>query len=373
MVHGQEAQKRPVFPGKRRVWQGWAMLLVLVLAFPGGCDKVPEKAVREKAVNVRTQPSEAKSFRPFLSAVGSLLPDEQVTVSSEVDGILREVRVEEGGRVHRGMVLAVVNETDYRLEIQRAEAALRQAEASLENTNQEHARKAALFADALITRQQMDDVSTRRTLASAEVDRAKASLSLAKERLGKTSIVSPLAGAVKEKKVSAGDYVRAATPLFTLIRTDPLKISFAVPEKEAARIRLGQEVRFQVASLGGREFAGRVKIIFPHVDEKTRTLQVEAQVPNREGVLKAGFFARATLYTGDPRLLVVVPLTSILYEGTRTRLFVVEGNTAKERSVLVGDKYGEMIEIREGVAAGEEVVVVGQNNLSEGAKVHVAR
>ena len=94
---------------------------------------------------------------------------------------------------------------------------------------------------------------------------------------------------------------------------------------------------------------------------------------NREGRLKPGLFSRVVLYTGESRKMIVVPITSILYDEDRMRVFVVEGGRAKEKFIKTGSKYGELIEITEGLSTGEKVVVVGQNNMSEGVKVNVAR
>lgn len=119
------------------------------------------------------------------------------------------------------------------------------------------------------------------------------------------------------------------------------------------------------------EFKGRVNIVFPNVEEKTRTLQVEALVPNNNGLLKPGLFAKVILYTSGERDTIVVPVTALLYEGEKVRVFVTEGDRAKERVVKLGSKYGEFMEIIEGVKTGEKVVFMGQQNLSEGAKVSI--
>ena len=349
------------------------LLCAYCLLFLIGCKKKEAKAPEERAVNAGVQAAEVKPLKPFVETIGTLFPNEEVIVSAEVDGILKNVNVDEGTVVSKGMVLATVDDTDYSLEVKRAEAALRQAQATLENTKLEFGRKQALYKEQLVTQQQFDDVSTRLSLAESDVERARAALSLAKQKLIKTRIYSPLSGSVKEKRVSAGDYAKNGTNLFGIIQNNPIKLNFTVTEKDVGKLKKGQDVTFKVDAFRDREFKGKVNIIYPSLEEKTRTLQVEALVPNPDGMLKPGLFAHVTLYTGAERNTILVPIISLLYEGEKVKVFVVEGGRAKERFIKTGQKYGEMMEIVEGLKAGETVVTAGQQNLSEGVKVNVAR
>jgi membrane fusion protein (multidrug efflux system) len=357
---------------------GTASLIIFLLLLSGifmssGCGKNEAKVPEEKVMNVKIWTVEQKSLRPYVEAIGTLKPFEEVIISSEVDGIVMNVKVSEGSPVAKGMTLVEINETDYRLEVRRAEASSRQTEASLANAKMEYERKSALYKEELVTKQQFDDISARLALAEGDLDRAKASLSLAKEKLAKTKIRSPLQGAVRDKKVTTGDYVKNGSQLLWIVKSDPIKLSFTVPEKEVGKLKTGQDVMFKVDSFPDKEFTGRLSTIYPSLEEKTRTLQVEALVPNRDAKLKPGLFAKVTLYTGPSRDLVVVPITAVLYEDSLVKVFIAEGDRAKEKPVKIGSKYGEYLEIVEGLQKGETVVVVGQNNLAEGVKINVAR
>ncbi|MBA4348604.1 MAG: hypothetical protein C0415_01250 [Thermodesulfovibrio sp.] len=350
------------------------VLLFLVIAFVSttiSCNTKGEQDSKEKVVNIKIQSAEKKSLRQFIETVGTLNPYEEVFISAEVDGILKGVNVQEGTVVSKGTVLASIDDTDYSLEVKRAEAALKQSEATLENTKLEYKRKEALYKEELVTKQQFDDVLTRLALADADVDRAKAALSLTREKLKKTRIYSPLSGVIKTKKVSAGDYVKNGTNLFIVIQNNPLKLNFTVTEKDVGKLKTGQDVIFKVDPLPDMEFTGKVRIIYPSLEEKTRTLQVEALVPNAQGLLKPGLFAHVILYTSAAKDTILVPVTSLLYESEKIKVFLVEGDRAKESFVKTGNKYGEMMEIVEGVKEGEQVVVAGQQNLFEKAKVQI--
>jgi len=357
----------------RTAYVSISFFLLACIVMSSGCGKNEAKVPEERVMNVKVWAVEQKSLRPFVETIGTLKPYEEVIVSSEVDGIVKNLRVNEGSPVSRGTVLVELNETNYRHEMNRDDAVLRQAEASLANAKLEYERKAALYKEELVTKQQFDDISARLALTAGELDRARANLSLAKEKLTKTKIYSPLQGIVREKKVTTGDYVRNGSQLLWIVKSDPIKLSFTVPEKEVGKLKAGQDVMFKVDSFPDTEFKGLLSTIYPSLEEKTRTLQVEALVPNHDAKLKPGLFAKVTLYTGQSKDIVIVPITAVLYEDSRVKVFVAEGDRAKERPVKIGSKYGEYLEILEGLQKSEIVVVVGQNNLAEGVKINVAR
>ncbi len=367
--------------GRNRTAQGgvrageviMAILLCAAVSASVGCQKQEAKVQKERVVNVRVWAAETRSLRPFVESIGTLNPYEIVNVSSELDGILKTIHVDEGSPVTSGQVIAEIKVTDYQLAVEQATAVLKQAEAALANAKQEHLRKEALYREELVTKQQFDDIVARLAVAQGDVERAVAGLDLVKEKLTKTKIHAPMAGSIKEKKVTAGDYIRNGTFLVSIIRIDLLKLTFTVSEKGVGSLRAGQDVSFTVDAFPGREFRGQVKTIYPHLEEKTRSILVEAQVANHDGGLKPGFFTRVTLYTGPAKDTVVVPITALLYDSSSTKLFVAEGDRAKERKVRIGRKYGEFMEIVEGLKAKEIVVTVGQNNLMEGVLVNVAR
>jgi membrane fusion protein (multidrug efflux system) len=339
--------------------------------FLTGCKKKEAKAVTEKTFNVQVKTVETKPLRPFIEATGTLNPNEEIFVSAEIEGILRNVKVDEGTIVAKGALLAVIDDTDYSHEVKRDEAALKQTEATLANTKLEFTRKEALYKEELVTQQQFDDVTTRLALAEAERDRVRALLSIAKQKLVKTKMYAPLSGVVKEKKVSIGDFVKVGNQLFILIQSNPIKLQFAVPEKDVGKLKTGQDALLKVDAFPEKDFKGKVSIIYPSLEEKTRTLLVEALVPNPNNALKPGLFAKTILYTGAERDTVVIPITSLLYEADKIKVFIVEGDRAKQRLVKTGSKYGESMEVIEGVKEGEKVVIAGQQNLSEGVKVSV--
>jgi membrane fusion protein (multidrug efflux system) len=344
-----------------------------IVLLGAGCTKKKEEVKAEKIINIKVITTQKMPVRPYVEAVGTIQPWDEVIISPEVDGIIKEIPVEEGFAVTKGMFLLKINDIDYRLGVQTAEAALGQAQAGLNNAKIMFDRMEALYKQSGVSKQDFDNASTRLDVSVQDVERAKAALSLAKERLSRVILRSPINGMIKQKAVTTGMFVKTGMPLLNLIQIDPLFLTFSVTEKDVGTLKRGQDVVFSVDAFPNREFKGKVDIIYPNVDEHSRMLKVEALIPNRSLELEPGFFSRVKVYTGAQKDVVLIPITSILYEGTKARVFLNENNKARERYLKLGRKYGEMLEIAEGLQAGEKLVVVGQNTLTDGVNVRVVK
>ncbi|MBF0516716.1 MAG: efflux RND transporter periplasmic adaptor subunit [Nitrospirae bacterium] len=353
-----------------------SMLLTLLFLILCGCNKTEETKSQEHILNVQVEKAVNIFLKPYVEATGTLAPFERVTVSSELDGILSKTPVDEGALVSKGALLAKIDDADYALELNRSQLALEKALATRKNAEAEFVRKESLYKEQLVTKQQFDDISTTVLAAKADFESSKAALSIMRQRLSKTTILSPLTGAVEAKKVSSGDFVRVGSPMFIIIQTNPLKLRFTVSEREVAKLKSGLDVTFTVSGFPGRQFKGRLCTIYPNLDEKTRSLAVEAIVDNADAVLKPGFYAKLRLYTGQGKTVTAIPSTSIVYEAGAVKVFIREGETAKEKYIETGQSFSagnrDMVEAVSGLSEGQEVVTVGQQGLLDGAKIKAA-
>lgn len=333
--------------------------LCLVLLPACGKDRTAVgKEPKEKVVPVSVTTVVAGPVVRTLSTTGTFYPEEEVTVSAEVDGRIAGVFVKEGQRVAKGDLLARIEEEDF---VQR----VKETEAHVSLAASELARKEGLFREGLLSPQQFDEARTRVTLAEVAA-------TLAREQLKKTSVFSPLTGAVKEKKVSAGEYVKTSTPLFFLISTDPLKLRATIPEESASRLKIGQKILVTVPAYKGEEFNGTVSMISPHVEEETRTMTFEAIVPNKQGRLLPGFFADVRIVVGAKDTAFLVPEEAVVIREKDTLLFLVKGDQAFSRSVVAGEHLpGGRVEILTGLSGGEQVVIEGNKDLTDGSKVRI--
>jgi multidrug efflux pump subunit AcrA (membrane-fusion protein) len=205
--------------------------------------------------------------------------------------------------------------------------------------------------------------------AEAVIRQREAGVELGKKRLGDTVVPAPLAGVIAKRHVAVGEFVKDNTPLFTVVAPDPLKYTGTVPERAAPEIRAGQEVRLAVDAFGARTFPGQVTRVAPVVDVPTRTLTLEARVPNGQGLLKPGFFARGAVLTRRDIRVPFVPAEALVYVVGISKVFVVAGGRAQERPVKAGLRQAGWVEILDGVKPGETVATTGLAQLYDGAPV----
>jgi len=286
---------------------------------------------------------------------GGIEAVQSIQLRPEVGGRLVQILVREGAEVSRGTPLFKIDDAELRAQVARLEAERDLAEQALERTRRLLAQNASAEADL--------------EQAEANARSARAQLELAQVRLDRTLVRAPFSGLVGERFVSVGDYVTSSTRLVSLQTVDPQRAAFDIPERYAQRLEIGQAVSFQVAALPDTVFTGIVDFVDPVVQLPARTITVKAEVPNRDRLLKPGMFIEARLVTETRPDAVVIPEDAILPLQGTTLVYVIEDDTAHRRQVELGVRMPGYVEVKSGLAAGDQVVVGGLERLSEGAPV----
>ena len=339
---------------------------------------------------------------------GTLAAYDRTTISVKVPGRLETISIDLGSVVHKGQVIAQLEQQDYKLRVQQAEASLaqararlglspdgaddhvsaeetgtvRQAKAVLEDAKSKRDRAARLVQQGVIPRAEYDTVDSEYKVAMSRYQDAleeirnrqgllaqrRSEVALAKQQLADTIVYAPMEGVVQEKKASVGEYLAAGAPVVDIVRIDPLRLRVDVPERESHSIRSGQSVR--VTSEGDAEtYLGYVKRLSPTISEQNRVLAVEADVRNN-GRLRPGAFVRAEIVTDQTSTVTTVPNTAIVTFAGIDKVIVVENGKAMERTVTTGRRGSDWIEIKAGVNVGQSVVV-DPGNLQSGQAVTI--
>jgi membrane fusion protein (multidrug efflux system) len=305
-----------------------------------------------------------------IEATGQLLAQERAAIASEVAGRVTDVLVEEGAEVEAGQVLLAIDPERRELELRDARAGLAQAEAAWKEATREHERVRQLHGRGIASEARLDAVGTEAALARSRHEAALARAGVAERALRDASVSAPFAGWVARRHVSRGEYVQVGQPLFELVSLDPIEVEFHVAERDSARVAEGQEVQVQVAPFPEEAFTGRVTVISPTIDERTRTLRVKARVANADRRLRPGLFAKVDLGVALQRDVLLVPEEAVLQRADGQVVFRARPQERVERVLVTTGRHRDgLVEITSGLAAGDVVVTRGQSALVDGARV----
>jgi multidrug efflux system membrane fusion protein len=342
-----------------------------------GCSKSSQGAAGPgrgagRTLTVRVEPVNARDVTYKIQAVGSLEAEEIVQVTAEVEGVVTDVRFNEGMRVGPRTVLFRIDPDRYRLEAQRAEATYKKALADRRRAEQEQQRREQLAMEHLVAAEELNRSRGEADRLAAEADSAKAAWAIALQNSRRAEVRAPHAGVINTKTVETGQFVKTGNILATLVDTSRLRLRFKVSEGESLRARPGQAVAFRVAALGTTPFSGQIYHVGEVADPSTRQVEVLAWVKN-PGVLKPGFFAEVDLASETRANAVVVPERAVLASERGFVAYVVEGGKARVRPLKLGIRTGDGgVEILTGVRPGEKVVVEGSDRLADGMDVTAA-
>jgi membrane fusion protein (multidrug efflux system) len=319
------------------------------------------------AVPVEVAATKRAEMAAIYTGTAPVEAERKAFVMPKVKGEIRSVLADEGQRVREGEVLARLDGDQLRLEVALAAATMRKLE-------RDYQRNVELQDKGLISAVSLDNLKY-------ELEAAKASWELAQLQLSYTNIRSPIRGTVTQRLdvVKVGNTVTpvggviesADSSLFVVEDLDSLILRVNVPERELAKLSVGQLAELSFDAVPGRSFAGQIALISPYVDSATATFGVRIRVTETGGLLRPGMFARvAIVYERKPDALQI-PRTALLDGDGPPKVFVVQDGKAAERAVSLGLSNGAMIEVVEGLKDGEQVVVVGQGAVKPGAAVRI--
>ena len=356
----------------------------------GGAAKAPMEPISVETISVTARPWDST-----VRSQGGLVADEAVIVGAKVAGRVATVAVDIGDFVHQGDVLAKLEDQESKLLVSQAEAQLAQACAAigakpdtpldtldktqsppvrqeyavLREAQANHQRAIQLHEQNAITAADLEQRAALVSVAEARYASAlnavdekialiavrRAELALAKDNLDHTTIVAPFDGLVQERQIAPGAYVRIGDPVAMFVRTDPLRFRGMVPERHALLVQTGQQVFIHLEG-EPQPLTARISRISPALDEASRALTFEADLPNPQGRLRTGLFAEADIVVDAQARTLAVPDSAVNEFAGVEKVWIVKDGKASERSVHTGRRRDGWVEILQGLSAGDAIV-----------------
>jgi membrane fusion protein (multidrug efflux system) len=331
------------------------LLIARVLWGAFGFDAADKKATGTlvEALTLTPQPLEIT-----LEAVASIRAENAIILRPEITGVVETIHFTEGKAVPMGAPLITLDQR-----LAKGDLAAAQAAVSLAETNYKRADN--LIRSAAGSERVRDEAEAQRRTARANLEQAQA-------RLDKTELRAPFAGIPGLRRVSLGEYVQPGKDLVSFTALEPLNVDFSVPENAAGQVSVGQSVTVRVDAVPGKVWTASVIAVDPQIDARTRALAVRARLTDTGGAVQSGMFARAVLVTGRRDDALLVPEEALIPQGDRAAVLLINADGKLERKAVVsGARQGTLVEVREGLSAGQKIVISGQNKLRPGQAVQV--
>ncbi len=352
------------------------LMLVVVAVFVSAVATVKFRQIQMGAAQAASfqPPPEAvttivagrESWPEGLSAIGTAVAIQGVTVSADLPGIVSRIAFESGARVDKGAVLV---ELDARQEQAQLTAAMAQLELARLNLD----RTVGLRAQGIISLAENDRVVAEHKQAEARVGEIRATLD-------RKTIKAPFSGVLGIRQINLGQYLQAGDPVVPLQAIHPIYVNFTVTQQDVPKLRVGGELQVAIEGVAGSGITGRITAVDSVVDSATRNVQVQATFPNPEGRLRPGMFVKTHLSLGTPSAVIALPASAISYAPYGDSVFVVtdlkgpKGEAYKgvrQQFVKLGGARGDQVAVLSGVLPGEAVVTSGAFKLRNGSAVKV--
>ncbi|MER2996365.1 efflux RND transporter periplasmic adaptor subunit [Pontibacter populi] len=298
------------------------------------------------------------AFQNTIVSTGTVIPNEDVELRSEISGRVTNINFQEGSRVKKGQLLLTVNDAEMRAQLQK----LQSNQALYRDMEQ---RNRTLLEKEYISKQEYDQVSNQLATATADIRALRATMD-------KAYVRAPFDGVIGLRQISEGSYVTAATPIARIVDISPVKIDFAIPGRYSQMIKEGNPITF-TAEGSPKTYEAKIYAIQPNIDPATRTLQVRALFDNKNEEVKPGAFVRINLGLKEVEQAILVPTESIIPEAEGHKLFLVKGGKAVPQMVKIGQRSESLIQILEGVEPGDTIIQSGVLQARPGSDLTIRR
>lgn len=320
---------------------------------------------------VEVAPVIEKEISARITLIGTVEAYVSTMIASQEPGLAKEIKVEEGDRVKKGQLLAVLDSTGLGLSLKASQAELREAEIQYQQAKRDLERYQALIAKDIVAKQKFEEVRLRQEQAAQKIKRLQALTAELSDRLNKTRVYSPVSGYVVQKNAQVGEWIKEGGAVATIAVVNLVKVVVPLPEIYVRRISSGQKVSITFDALPGQTYQGQVIAVVPEADPRARTFPVKISVSNPQNKIKVGMLARATFPIGERRRAVLVPKDAIVLSDTGNLVYTVISGKAVPVPIKFGLAYDGFVEVAQGLRAGQLVVVRGNERLMPGTKVRI--
>jgi membrane fusion protein, multidrug efflux system len=304
---------------------------------------------------------------------GSVRPVLQAMVKSKVSGEISRVYVREGERVTAGQVLASIDTSDLKARHDNQLAMVAESRAKLDLAKKNEQNNRALLAKNFISQTAFDSVASGLEVSESNYKSMIAQAAITQRALADAEVRAPFTGIVAKRAVNVGEKITVDAPIMHIVDLSRMELEAAVPVSDIPSIKVGQEIVFKVDGFNEREFKGKIERVNPAVEAGSRSISIFVALPNSDGALKGGMFANGTLAATSRAPVNAVPLAALIAEGGQSFVYTLNDGKVERKPITPGNRSVELglVEVRDGLPAGAQVITVKADGLKHGARVVV--
>jgi RND family efflux transporter MFP subunit len=338
--------------------------------------RVSDKKVKQtvvEAIPVKVTSVASGDIKEIFTTTGTVEAVESANVSAKVSGRVTSIRVKLGDYVSKGQVLVSLEKEDFTHQLNQSKTALAQAEVSYKQSRDNFNRKQKLFAEQIISQQDYDSAKNEMDIAANQVRQAQVGIDMIQTQLHNTEVRAPINGYIGKRMVNEGEMVSPGIPLISMVDLAQVYVSVNLSDSYITQAKPKQTASVYLASSSGQNYQGSIVQIAPMADPVTKTYTVKILLDNPGRILKEGMLAQVTLNFNEKKNIFKIPIDAVLDETGTKAVYVIKNNKADRRQVQLGISDGKSVEVISGIKDLEKIVVLGQNNLEDGAKVVVKK
>jgi len=345
----------------------------ILIGLLSGCSSSKGKETTEKPVAVEIKRIKAMDLPVEVETTGRLSANKDVTLMAEVSGSVKTYLADMGDTVERNQALVKINPVDYQLALNEAKANLTSAQAQLDLATKSYERSKALLLRDVISKDTFDKSESQYKASLAGLNRIKAMVDIARERLNKTTIRAPFSGRVANRMVEVGQTVGPGQPVMSIVDLDPMRVRIGLSEKDYIHLDLDDPVSVSIDAFPENSITARIDMIGVKSDPRTNTFDVDILVDNPDHRLKAGLTARVRITADIIPNTILIPQSTILFRERNKEVYIVDANNKAQRRLLrLGVNVGADVQVLAGLSENDRLVITGGQYLNPDVNVIIS-
>ncbi|MGE5396072.1 MAG: efflux RND transporter periplasmic adaptor subunit [Chitinophagales bacterium] len=357
---------------KKLLFTGLIVILALLIVFKIATSKREQPVQAPNITSVQVKQVQMTNSRSVLYFKANLEPVQEAIVSSKLPGLVVDVNFEDGDMVSAGQVLVSLDDQNFQNQLRAAQINLKKLQTTQQSVQKNYERKKALYESGALSTLELENAEDSLKMAVSNLETEQVNIASIENSISNSVLRAPIGGEIAEKNVILGQYLNPGTIAARIKNNRTIKATINIKESDLKKVKTGQKVILKLSKDDKDGYEGIVKTVASSANNTSRVFKCLVEVDNFEGKLHSGIFGYIVIPDQDQGKVLSVPLSALSGTEGNYSIFVLENNTARQRSIDIGNIQNDQVEVRSGISAGETVIITNINTLQDGDPVQIS-